>query len=175
MAEPKIDKLEKQPCPICHKNTLTLMEQETEVPFFGKLFVFSMQCSDCDYKKADIEAEEQKDPVKWSVEIDSDEDMNIRIIKSSGATIKIPRITTIEPGPASEGYITNVEGLLEKVKSQLEAIRDTEDDPDAKKKAKNLIKKVTRIIWGKEKIKITIEDPSGNSAIISDKAVKGKL
>jgi zinc finger protein len=175
MAEPKIDKLEGQTCPVCQKDTLTLTEHETEVPYFGKLYVFSMVCSNCNYKKADIEAEEQKDPVKLSIDIDSDKDMGIRIIKSSEATIKIPRITTIEPGPASEGYITNVEGLLERVKEQVESVRDNEEDPDEKQKAKNLVKKITRIIWGKEKCRIIIEDPTGNSAIISDKAVKSKL
>ncbi|MBW2992399.1 ZPR1 zinc finger domain-containing protein [Candidatus Woesearchaeota archaeon] len=175
MAEPKADKLEGQTCPVCKKNTLTLTEREIEVPFFGRLYIFSMQCSSCDYKKSDVEAEEQKEPVKWSFEIESDKDMGVRIVKSSEATVKIPRITTIEPGPASEGYISNVEGLLEKIKEQIENIRDTEEDPDAKKKAKNLLKKITRIIWGKEKAKIIIEDPSGNSAIISEKAVKGKL
>ena len=30
-------------------------------------------------------------------------------------------------------------------------------------------------MWGKEKLKIIVEDPSGNSAIISEKAVKSKL
>jgi C4-type Zn-finger protein len=38
-----------------------------------------------------------------------------------------------------------------------------------------LIKKINKILFGTQKIKITIEDPSGNSAIISDKAVKSKL
>ena len=175
MSEPKNEKLEGQTCPVCNQSTLTLAEQTTEVPYFGKLYIFSMQCSNCSYKKSDVEAEEQKDPVKWTFEIESDKDMSVRIVKSSEATVKIPRITTIEPGPASEGYITNVEGLLERVKEQVEAVRDDEEDPDAKKKAKNLVKKITRIIWGKEKCRIVIEDPSGNSAIISEKAVKGKL
>lgn len=175
MAEPKVEKLEGQACPVCSKETLTLTEQQVEVPYFGKLYVFSMVCSNCNYKKADVEAEEQKDPVKWSFEINSDKDMSVRIIKGSEAIVKIPRITTIEPGPASEGYITNVEGLLERVKEQVESIRDNEEDPGDKNKAKNLIKKITRIIWGKEKCKIIIEDRSGNSAIISDRAVKSRL
>jgi zinc finger protein len=175
MADPKVDKLEGQACPVCNKETLTLTEQQVEVPYFGKLYVFSMICSNCNYRKADVEAEEQKDPVKWTFDIDSDKDMSVRIIKSSEATVKIPRITTIEPGPASEGYITNVEGLLERVKEQIESVRDNEEDPGDKAKAKNLVKKLIRIMWGKEKCKIIIEDPSGNSAIISDRAVKSKL
>jgi zinc finger protein len=173
--EPTVDKLDNQPCPICHNNTLTLMESESEVPYFGKLYIFSMECSSCSYKKADVEAEEQKEPTKWTIDIDSDKDMNIRIVKSSEATVKIPRIITITPGPASEGYITNVEGLLEKVKGSVETARDAEEEEEDRKKAKNLIKKITRIMWGKESCKIIIEDPSGNSAIISDKAVKSKL
>jgi zinc finger protein len=82
---------------------------------------------------------------------------------------------TIEPGATSEGYITNVEGLLNRVKHQIEVMRDSEEDEDLKKKAKNMIKKLTRAMWGQDTLKIIIEDPSGNSAIVSEKAVKAKL
>jgi len=61
------------------------------------------------------------------------------------------------------------------VKYQIEAAKEVEEDEEDKKKANNLLKKITRIVWGQEKQKITIEDPSGNSAIISDKAVKSPL
>ena len=50
-----------------------------------------------------------------------------------------------------------------------------EEDPAIKKKAKNQLKKLMKVMWGQEKMKIIIEDPSGNSAIISDRAVKSKL
>ena len=101
--------------------------------------------------------------------------MNVRIVKSSQATVKIPHITTIESGPGANGYITNVEGLLKRVKHIIEITRDAEEDEAIKKKAKNLLKKLSKIMFGQEKIKIIIEDPSGNSAIISEKAVKSKL
>ena len=151
------------------------MEDDTEVPYFGKLFVFSMTCSSCKYHKADVEAAEKHDPAKFTVEIDSEDDMNIRIIKSSEATVKIPHVITITPGPASIGFVSNIQGLLERVKKAIETARDGEEDPAAKKKAKNMLKKLQKVMWGQEKIKITIEDPSGNSAIISDKVVKKKL
>jgi C4-type Zn-finger protein len=38
-----------------------------------------------------------------------------------------------------------------------------------------MIKKIHRIVWGQEKQKLIIEDSTGNSAIISDKAVKEKM
>jgi zinc finger protein len=164
-----------QVCPICNTKNATLMEEEIEVPYFGKCFLFSISCQSCKFHKADVEAAEKKEPVKFTIDISSEKDMNIRIVKSSEAVVKIPHITTIEPGPTSEGYITNVEGLLNRVKHQIEVIRDAEEDEDLKKKAKNMLKKLTRVMWGQETIKIIIEDPSGNSAIISDKAVKAKL
>jgi len=164
-----------QICPICHQKTMTLMEEEIEVPYFGKTFLFSMTCSSCKFHKADVEAQEKKEPCKYTIDISSEKDMSIRIIKSAEATVKIPHIMTIEPGTASEGFITNVEGLLNRVKKQIESYKETEEDEDLKKKAKNMIKKLTRAMWGQDTLKIIIEDPSGNSAIISEKAVKSKL
>ena len=159
-------------CPLCYQKTLTLMEKETEVPYFGKVYLFSMTCNNCKYHKADVESIEQKEPSKFTFEIGSEEDMKVRVVKSSEATVKIPHVTTIEPGPASQGFVTNIEGILNRVKYQIENIRDNSEDDKDKKKAKNLLKKILNIMWGKEKQKIIIEDPSGNSAIISDKAVK---
>lgn len=170
-----VEKLEGQNCPMCHKKTLTLTESQTEVPYFGKLYLFSMNCSNCKYHMADVESFDKKEPSRYSFEITTEEDMKVRVVKSSQATIKLPHITTITPGPASKGYITNIEGILNRVKHQIEVTRESEEDEVVKKKAKNLLKKLVRISLGQEKQKIIIEDPSGNSAIISDRAVKAKL
>ncbi|MBT3406510.1 ZPR1 zinc finger domain-containing protein [Candidatus Woesearchaeota archaeon] len=177
MADSEPDILTEQDCPFCHKKTLTMMEQEREVPYFGKVFVFSMDCSSdgCNYHKADIECAETHEPSKYVLEVTSEEDMKVRVVRSSQATIKIPRIATITPGPASNGYITNVEGILNRIKVQTEKLRDEADSPEERKKAKNMVKKLQKIMWGEDSIKITIEDPTGNSAIISEKAVKSKM
>jgi len=166
--------LSKQVCPMCHKKTMTLTEAETEVPYFGKLFLFSMQCSNCKYYKSDVEAGETKEPVKWTLEVSSKEDLNARVVKSSEATVKIPHVGSIEPGTASEGIVTNVEGILLRIKKQIEHLKESGEDEE-KKKAKRLLKKLQKVFLGDEKIKIIIEDPTGNSAIISDKAKKEKL
>jgi zinc finger protein len=163
-------------CPFCNKKTLTLMESEIDIPFFGKTFIFGMDCSSCNYHKADVEsAEEDREPAKYTLDISSEEDMKIRIIKSSNATVKIPHIGTIEPGEAASGYITNVEGILQRMKKTIEVLRDDAEEEEDKKKAKNMLKKLLRVMWGQENLKMIIEDPTGNSAIISDKAVKSKL
>ena len=124
---------------------------------------------------ADVEATEEKEPVKYEFEISSEEDMKVRVVKSAQATVKMPHLATITPGPAAQGYVTNIEGILNRVKYQIEVAKEMEEDGEYKKKAKNLLKKILNITWGKEKQKLIIEDPSGNSAIISDKAVKTPL
>lgn len=164
-----------EPCPFCHEKTLTLTEAEREIPYFGRCYIFSMDCSSCKYHKADVESEEENLPVKYTLEVESEDDLSIRVVKSSNATVKIPFIGNIEPGEASNGYITNVEGILNRMKNQIEQLRDVEEDKDAIQKAKNMLKKLNRVLMGHDKLKIIIEDPSGNSAIISEKAKKAKL
>jgi len=163
-----------QKCMMCNKNTLSLTESSQDIPFFGKVFIFAMGCTSCKYHKADVESAEQKPPSRYTLEVGKDE-LEVRVVKSSEASVKIPHIGSIESGPGSEGFVTNVEGLINRIKEQIEIIKDTEEDEDAKKKAKNLLKKIQRVFWGDEKLKLIIEDPSGNSAIISEKAVKTKL
>jgi len=170
-----MDKLDKQPCPLCRKKTLTLIEDDTEVPYFGKVYLFSMKCSSCDYFISDVEAEKSKDPVRFTFEISSDKDMRVRIVKSSGAVVKVPQLKmSMEPGPSSIGFITNVEGLLDKFKKIIEGERDS-DDEDVRKKVKVLLKKIWKIKLGDMKVKLVIEDKTGNSAIISEKAKVEKL
>ncbi len=171
-----MDESIKQPCPVCGKNGLTLRDREIEIPYFGKTFVFAMQCSECGFSKADVEFKEKRDPVKIVFEVNCEEDLFSRVIKSSSAKIKLPGLRmSMEPGENSEGFVTNVEGLIGRFEKILETQRDTTDDKKIRKKAKNLLKKIWKIKAGEIPLKIIIEDKSGNSAIISDKAEVSKL
>jgi zinc finger protein len=174
------DVIEGQECPVCHQKTAVLTEQERQIPFGDKevtVYLFSLTCQneECKYHTSDLEFAEQQEPVRYTIEVDSEEDMKIRIVKSAEAVVKIPHIITIESGPQSQGYITNIEGLLKRVQNIIEQARDNAEDEEDRKKAKNLLKKILDIMWGREKQKIIIEDKTGNSAIISPKAVKSKI
>ncbi len=171
-----MDKLENQPCPFCHEKKLALTEDETEIPYFGKVYLFSMNCSNCKFSKADIEAAEEKEPCKITFTVENEKDMQVRVVKSSNATIRIPQMRmVVSPGPASQGYVSNVEGLLDRFKEIVEAEQEVSEDDEEKRRCKNILKKIRRVKFGSEKLKIIIEDPSGNSAIISDKAVNEKM
>lgn len=168
--------LKDQLCPICKNKTLELNEDEMDVPHFGATLLFSMKCGNCGFSKSDVESVEQKEPCKYIFYIESKNDLDVRVVKSSNATVKIPQLKmSVTPGPASIGYISNMEGLLNRFNEILEDQRDSAEDNEARKKAKNLLKKIWKVKLGEFKLKIIIEDPSGNSAILSDKAEKSKL
>jgi zinc finger protein len=175
MADETPNVLKGQECPICRKKTLVLTESDKEIPYFGKVYIFSMTCESCKYHKADLESAEKRPAAKYTFEVNGKEDLNVRVVKSSEATVKIPHITTVTPGPASNGYVTNVEGVIKRVQAIIEGLKEHSEDESDRKKAKNMLKKIQKVLWGQETLKIIIEDPSGNSAIISDKAVKSKL
>ena len=81
----------------------------------------------------------------------------------------------MESGPSSEGYVSNIEGVLDRFVKIIEAQKESSDDDGEKKSAKNLLKKIRKIKYGDVATKMVIEDMSGNSAIISEKAKLEKL
>lgn len=171
-----MQELKKQECPICHAHELTLMEDEKDIPHFGKCYIMSMTCSKCKYHVADVEAEDNKGPIECSFVVKNEKDMNVRVVKSGGAEVSIPQLRMkVSPGPSSEGYVSNVEGVLQRFKGIIEAERETAEDESVKKSAKNLLKKLWKVECGELEVKIVIKDPTGNSAIISDKAEVKKL
>jgi len=153
------------------------MEDEMDIPFFGKTYLFSMTCSSCHYHKADVEAEEQKEPTKQEFTVADDKDLNVRVVRSSEGIVTFGKLGSMEPGENAEGFVTNIEGLLTRFKKVVEGLRLTpeeaeeasEEDVEASDKAREIIKKLTKVLVGHDKLTITIEDPSGNSAIISEK------
>lgn len=171
-----MDELKNQPCLACGKKTCTLREHSQEIPYFGNIFIMSMDCESCGYHKADVESEEEREPVKLTFEVKNSEDLNVRVVKSGNADIKMPTLRmSVEAGPGSNGYITNVEGLLNRFENIVKQARDSAEEAKDRKSAKNLLKKIWKIKEGEQELKIVIEDPSGNSAIISDKTKIEKL
>src|SRR3989344_6610447 len=171
-----MSELKNQVCHFCKQKTLTLAEETYNIPHFGKCFIMSMNCSNYHFHKSDVEAEERRSPTKQTFTLENKKDLNIKVVKSSEAAVKIPQLKMeVTPGIASSGYISNIEGVLLRFKKIIEKERDNADDPETRKHAKNLLKKLWKAELGEFPLKIIIEDPSGNSAIISEKTEIVKL
>jgi len=104
-----------------------------------------------------------------------EEDLNKRVVRSSTGYIKIPEWGfEVRPGPASEGYISNVEGVLNRLEDSLKMLLKWVDGEE-KRKGEEILKKIEDVKRGKENITLIIEDPLGHSAIIGDGVKEEKL
>jgi len=133
-------------------------------------------CSNCGYRHVDVVALAEKEPAKYTLKVETEEDLLARVVRSSYSTVKIPELgVEITPGSEGEGYISNVEGVLARVEDILITVKSWVGESKKVKKADELLERINRIKSGRESMHLIIEDSTGNSAIISHKAVKEKL
>ncbi len=156
-------------CPVCGKETLENNIEEKDIPYFGRSMILTSSCSSCGYRHTDVILLEQKDPVRLEIKVSGEEDLKIRIIRSPYAKIKIPEIgVEVDPVLMGESFVSDVEGLLFRILNiMVQLLRDSNEEN--RTKIMDRMKKIARMRNGRETITIIIEDPSGNSAIVSDK------
>lgn len=163
-------------CPICGaKDTFKVTGRIDDVPYFGETMETLMTCDSCRFRHADVLHLEKHEPTRYYFSISSEDDMMVRVVRSSTGTIKVPELhVTVKPGPASEGYVSNIEGVLERIEGAIK-IAIARTDPTRRRRGEAKLKKLDDIRRGKAKATIIIVDPFGNSAIADKRARKQVL
>ena len=156
-------------CPVCSvEGVAKSIMKEIEIPHFGKVLETTIQCEKCGFKHSDVIALEQNDPAKYTLKI-SEETLSVRVVRSQSATVTIPEIgVKVEPGPKSEGYVTNVEGMLTRFESAVKKALQLFDDEQSQINAKNTLSSIQELIKGNGTATLIIDDPFGQSNIVSD-------
>ncbi len=136
------------------------------IPHFGEAVLTSIYCEHCGYKSSDVIIAKEENPKEYRLVVDTPEKLNYKVIRSSYGSIKIPEAgLEIKATGFSEGYITNVEGVILRV---IDDLNEKIKTPENEEKIKEIISKLELFRSGKEKFTIEIEDPTGNSAIIKE-------
>lgn len=166
-------------CPICGgKNTLKALNHIHEIPYFGKVMESTIICEKCGYRNSDVMLLEEKDPKLYMVKVEEEKDLFTRVVRSKSGTIELEEIgIKIEPGPASQGFVTNIEGVLERARETLLMARNfkkEENDEGSIKKIEEILKYIEDVKEGKKALTVKIMDPFGNSALIGEK-VRSRL
>ncbi|WP_407410505.1 ZPR1 zinc finger domain-containing protein [Methanobrevibacter sp.] len=158
-------------CPVCFvEGKAKSIMRELEIPHFGKVLETTIQCPECGFRHSDIIALEQNDPAKYVIEINKS-NLTVRVVRSQSATVSIPEVgIKVEPGPKSEGYVTNVEGMLNRFEDAVKKALNLFDDAESQENAKNTLKKIQDLKEGNETATLIILDPFGQSNIVSDSA-----
>ena len=153
-------------CPICRRGQITITYAEENVPGFGRLLLLTYKCASCGYRVTDVMALEAKEPATYKALVENPSDLKIKVVRSSSGFIEIPELgVEIRPGPASQGYITNVEGLLLRIEEAASTLRG---DRESEGRLQAFLEKLRLAAEGKISFTVILKDPSGNSALISE-------
>jgi zinc finger protein len=165
-------------CPICNAE-ITFDWETKDIPHFGEAMVIAGVCESCGFRLSDTILLNQGEPVRYTITIEDAEDLNARVIRSTSGTIRLPELgIDVEPGPASDAYISNVEGVLQKVKGIVAFATKSARDAGVEENTRRgecILARIERAMEGEGPLTIVLEDPLGNSAIVSEKAVSTQL
>jgi len=110
--------------------------------------------------------------VRYEIQVDSPDDLAIRVVRSMSASLEIPELgVRIDPGPACQGFVSNIEGVLDRIEQIVKGALIWGEDEE-QENARTLLKKIDSVKNGSFAITLILEDRCGNSAIIADKAHK---
>ena len=157
-------------CPACGiEGVAKSIMKELEIPHFGKVLETTLLCPSCGFRHSDVIALEQNDPAKYVLEINKN-NLSIRVVRSQSATVIIPEVgVKVEPGPKSEGYVTNVEGMLTRFEDAVIKALNLFDDEESQTNAKKTLAQIQELKKGNGTATLIILDPFGQSNIVSEK------
>jgi zinc finger protein len=162
-------------CPSCNAANLRVRSLLYSIPFFNELALFSMECPSCNFHHNDVFSAEERKPARFMLFIDNPDLLRARVVRSGSGTFRLPEFgIDVEPGPAAESFITNVEGVLQRTISVVETAINFAETPEEKAKGAEILANMNRAIEGEFPFTLVIEDPSGVSGIILDDMSKVK-
>jgi len=151
-------------CPVCGGKTLKYSVYTYVVPLAGEVVMEVWKCGVCGYRKSNVGLAGIGKAKRLKISVNTDRELKALVIKSSTARIEIPELgIEVVPGPAAEGYITTVEGVLEKILDNIpsECFNESHE-------CHNVVVKIVEAMNAKLKFTLILEDPLGRSALVGE-------
>lgn len=162
------------PCPSCGTEINYIYDTEN-IPYFSDILLVSAVCKKCGFKIVDTMILNEREPCIWEMKVSTPEDLNSRVVRSTNGEIDLPEFgINIMPGPACEAFVSNIEGVLLRAE---DAVRKAlvSSEGDEIRRAEEILEMIAKARRSEMEFTLKITDPSGNSGIVSPKAVKTKL
>ena len=169
-----------QPCPVCFsENGLTMIAHTSEIPYFGEHTQLTILCPSCGWKHTDFIPAEGKKPGAFSLNINNSEMLSVRIIRSSSCTVRISELgLEVEPGGATTGYVSNIEGVLNRFEDAIRLMyrqSKLSNEKEIVENCEKLFEKIKQVKNGEKSVVLTLLDPMGHSQILHQDAVARNL
>tara|TARA_X000000368_G_C23051690_1_gene721736 strand:+ start:1776 stop:2378 length:603 start_codon:yes stop_codon:yes gene_type:complete len=170
-----------QDCPICFSDgTLKMIAHSSEIPYFGEHTQITMVCEGCGWKVTDFIPADGKKPGAWSLVVDSEGHMNTRVVRSSSCTIRIGELgLEVSPGGSSTGYVSNIEGVLNRFEDAVGTIRrQSERDNEGAEilaRCDEMLASIESVRKGEASVTLELLDPVGHSQILHEDAISREI
>ena len=177
------------PCPICKEDgQLRMVANVDEIPYFGEHTQVTVLCHACGWRQTDFIPAEGKKAGAWSLTVDSTQKLRSRVVRSSSCTVRIPELELeVMPGTNSTGYVSNIEGVLNRFVDIINMVRrdverdiasnSNDEDSDHLNSLTTLDSLLKSIQQAGDESVFTVEflDPHGHSMILDDDASEREL
>lgn len=152
-------------CPIC-SSSMKIAEYLYSLPIYGNTLIITGECGSCGFRVRHVVHLDVKEPRRVILRVTSPEDMRALVIRGPSARILIPELDiSVEPGSASQGYITTVEGIMEDIMNLTRIACEAENSP----RCTELLERLSIAKEGLIEYTLILEDPDGFSDIASSK------
>lgn len=159
------------PCPCCNTDIEYLYKTEN-IPYFSDILIISAVCPSCGFRFVDTQLLKHGEPARYTMAVDSEDDLAVRVVRSMSASIEIPELgVRIDPGPQCQGFVSNVEGVLDRIEEVVRGALRWGTDVE-KENAAALLLDIAKVKAGTFPVTLIVEDPNGNSGIESEKVTK---
>lgn len=159
-------------CPACG-GEIRIVHHRLDIPHFPDILLVSIACDACGFRHTDTIILGEGDPVRWTVRVEEPGDLAIRVAWSMTGKIEIPELgLAVEPGTACEGFVTNIEGVLSRFEQAVETILANPESEDERAAALRMVETIAAAREVAFPFTVILEDPAGNSALVSEKAEK---
>ena len=137
------------------------------IPYFKEIIISCFKCDNCGYKTTEVKGGGgiSEKGTKYTLSVESIDDLNRDIFKSETSKIVIPEIG-FETDEGSMGSLfTTVEGIIEKICDQLYNTPFSTGDSSINNDINDFIKKLRQLQQLKQKFTLILDDPLSNSFI----------
>lgn len=164
-------------CPACRAPGLKLSTLKHDVAYFGECLETVLLCDACGFRHTDFLILNQKEPTRVTLAVRSMEDLDVRVVRANSATIRVPEVGFLaEPTPRSEAFVSNVQGILDRIRDVLLTARSIyHDEEESVRVVDEKLEILAAIESGERAATLILDDPFGNSAIVSERAERRAL
>ena len=112
------------PCPTCGDDEgLRLRTHIDDIPYFGEHTQVTLLCLACGWRQTDLIPAEAQTPTGWTLALTEREHLTARVVRSTACTVRVPELDLeVAPGASSTGYVSNVEGVLQRFVDVLDIV-----------------------------------------------------